>query len=166
MKQPGEVLDLAFEVKVIRGAGAEVDVVPFAELVRGPTVVSVYMRNRTGTCDRQNADLVAQAAAIRACGYALVAVSRDSIRSHQRYAAELGIDYVLVSDPGEQFARAVDARVEKQLYGRTFVGALRSAWILDERAGVRAVIDRVVAETHGAQVLAAIADLRATGGRR
>ncbi|WP_221029624.1 redoxin domain-containing protein [Actomonas aquatica] len=156
MKQVGETLDLSFEVKVVRGAGAAPEVMRFGDLVTGPTVVSVYMRNNTGSCDKQNAALVADLAAIRERGYAVIAVSRDTAGSHERYATKLGIDYSLVSDPEDLFGQAADAIVEKKMYGRTFTGPLRSAWVLDGTGKVLAVIDKVDAKAHGAQVLSAL----------
>ncbi|MCC5023844.1 MAG: redoxin domain-containing protein [Candidatus Synoicihabitans palmerolidicus] len=86
MKTVGDLLDLSFEVKVVRGEGAGSEVVRFGELVTGPMVVSVYMRNHTGSCDKQNDGLGAELEAIKEAGFAVVAVSRDTGASHQRSA--------------------------------------------------------------------------------
>ena len=99
MKAVGDILDLSFEIKVVRPGADAAEVVRFAELLTGPTVVSIYMRNNTGSCDKQNVALVADAAAIRDRGYEIIALSRDTGGSHARYAAKLGVDYPLVSDP-------------------------------------------------------------------
>lgn len=156
MRGVGDTLDLSFEVKVVRPGAAGPEVVRFGDLVTGPTVVSVYMRNNTGSCDKQNVALVADAAAVRERGFELIALSRDTCGSHARYAAKLGIDYALVSDPEDKFGQAAEAIVEKKMYGRTFHGPLRSAWVLEADGTVQAVIERVEAATHGAQVLAAL----------
>jgi len=160
MKTRGDRLDLDFNVKVVRGAGSEPERVPFAELVTGPTVVSVYMRNNTGSCDKQNDALVKAAEAIAARGYAIVGVSRDTGGSHKKYATKKEISYMLVSDPDDLFAQAVDAVVEKSMYGRTFEGPLRSAWILNGEGELLAVIEKVLAQTHGEQVLAKLDELK------
>jgi thioredoxin-dependent peroxiredoxin len=78
------------------------------------------MRNNTGSCDQQNDTLAAAAAAIRARGFEVVAVSRDTEGSHQKYAVKKKIDYSLVSDPDDKFAHAVDAVVKKFMYGKTY----------------------------------------------
>ena len=159
MKGVGDKLDLGFEVKVVRHAGAAPELVRLADLMTGPTVISVYMRNNTGSCDRQVASLVEHAAAIRERGYGLMALSRDTAGSHGRYAAKQAIDFPLVSDPQDQFATAADAMVEKKMYGRTFQGPLRSAWVLDRAGRVVGLIDSVTAADHGPQVLALLASL-------
>jgi thioredoxin-dependent peroxiredoxin len=163
MKTVGAVLELDFEVKVVRGAGAMPATVWFADLVTKPTVVSVYMRNNTGSCDQQNVSLAAQAAAIADLGYGLIGLSRDTVGSHQKYAAKHGMGYPLVSDPTDAFATAADAVVEKSMYGKAFRGPLRSAWVLAPDGTIWAIIDRVEAKAHGEQVLAVLRDL---SGRR
>ena len=159
MKQVGDILDLGFEVKVVRGDGGDQEVVSFGDLISKPTVVSVYMRNNTGSCDKQNDALVADLDQITQRGWQVVALSRDTGGSHQKYAAKKGIAYVLVSDPKDLFAQAAEAVVEKKMYGRTYEGPLRSAWLLAPGGKVQAVIEKVEAKAHGEQVLAVIDSL-------
>ena len=145
-------MDLGFEVKVVRGDGGDQEVVSFGDLISKPTVVSVYMRNNTGSCDKQNDALVADLDQITQRGWQVVALSRDTGGSHQ-------IAYVLVSDPKDLFAQAAEAVVEKKMYGRTYEGPLRSAWLLAPGGKVQAVIEKVEAKAHGEQVLAVIDSL-------
>ncbi|WED65557.1 redoxin domain-containing protein [Synoicihabitans lomoniglobus] len=152
-------MDLSFEIKVVRGTDASPETVRFTDLLTGPTVVSVYMRNNTGSCDKQNDALVADWAEINAAGFNVVGVSRDTGGSHIRYAAKKGIGYPLVSDPEDLFATAADAVIDKKMYGRVFRGPLRSAWVLDASGKILAIIEKVDAKTHGAQVLAAVSAL-------
>ncbi len=159
MKQTGEKLDLDFEVKAVRGKGSDQELVRFGDLIMGPTVVSVYMRNNTGSCDKQTDSLVEHAGAIAKLGWEVVALSRDTGGSHQRYAAKKNVGYTLVSDPKDNFAQAADAVIEKKMYGRTFEGPLRSAWLLKPSGEIVAIIAKVDAKAHGGQVLAAIDSL-------
>ena len=123
MIKPGKKLDTRFQLKVFRD-GTE-SVVTFAELLTRPTIVSVYMRNNTPGCDRQNDSLAAHAAEFDRAGYNLVALSRDTCGSHAKYAAKKKISYTLASDPDDLFAKAADAVVEKSMYGRTYTGPAR-----------------------------------------
>lgn len=134
--------------------------VNFAELLTKPTIISVYMRNNTGGCDKQNESLVQHAAALRKAGYNLVAVSRDTIASHRKYAAKKGITYALVSDPKDEFAHATDSLVEKSMYGKKFTGPARAAYVVDRAGTVRAVVEKVDTADHGAQLMAVLAGLK------
>jgi peroxiredoxin Q/BCP len=126
--------------------------VAFSELLTRPTIVSVYMRNNTPGCDRQNAGLVGEAARFAKAGYNLVAVSRDTIGSHERYAEAKGISYALVSDPKDSFAQATDSIVEKSMYGRKYTGPARAAYVLGKDGTVLAVAEKVDTAKHAEQL--------------
>jgi peroxiredoxin Q/BCP len=153
MVTPGVKIDLSFPVKAV--VDGKIRECRFADLLAGETVVSVYMRNNTGSCDRQNAALIEVAAELRRKGVGLIALSRDTAPSHLRYASAKGIDYVLVSDPDDQFARATDSLVEKSMYGRRFMGPARAAYVLARDGTVRTVVPKVDAAEHAEQLRAA-----------
>jgi thioredoxin-dependent peroxiredoxin len=155
---PGEKLDTRFQLKVFR-RGKE-SAVAFADLLTRRTIVSVYMRNNTPGCDRQNDSLAAHAAEFDRAGYNLVALSRDTCGSHAKYAAKKRITYTLASDPEDRFARAADAVVAKSMYGRKFTGPARAAFVLDRDGTVLAVAAKVDMADHAAQLRALLAPLR------
>lgn len=158
MIQPGARLPLDLVLKILQDHDEKE--VELRQLLTRRTVVSVYMRNNTGGCDKQNDSLVGYAAALDRAGYNLVALSRDSLASHRKYAAKKGITYTLASDPEDRFARATDSLIEKSMYGRKFVGPARAAYVLDRDGTVLAVIAKVMPAEHAAQLAAAIATLR------
>jgi len=157
MISPGQTLDLSLSRAVVRGGEAKT--VALSSLLRRRTLVSVYMRNNTGSCDRQIDSLVAAAAELDRLGCDIIAVSRDSAASHVKYAAKKTIPFALVSDPDDGFARAADAIVEKSMYGKTYLGPARAAFILDRKGKVLAVIERVDTKDHAAQVKACLLGL-------
>lgn len=159
MLTPGKKPNLRFEVEAL--VDGKATRATFADLVGGPTVVSVWMRNNTSACDRQSAELGKAEKAILKAGYRLVGVSRDTCGSHARYAAKHGYRYTLVADPDDRFSQAMGAMVEKSMYGRRCVGPARAAYVLDGKGKLLAVIPKVDAAEHGRQVLAALAGLGA-----
>ncbi len=158
MIKPGKKLDTRFQLKVFRD-GKE-SVVTLAELLTRPTIVSVYMRNNTPGCDRQNDSLAAHAAEFERAGYNLIALSRDTGGSHAKYAAKEKIGYTLASDPDDRFAKAADAVVEKSMYGRTFTGPARAAFVLARDGTVLAVAEKVDTADHAAQLRRLLAGLK------
>jgi peroxiredoxin Q/BCP len=157
MISPGKRLKTNFKLKIVQD-GAEREVT-FAELLSRRTIVSVYMKNNTGSCDKQNDSLVAHAGEFARAGYNLVAVSRDTVGSHLNYAGKKKISYVLASDPGDLFAKAADSVVEKSMYGKTYRGPARAAFVLDKDGTVLAVAEKVDTADHAAQLRALIAGL-------
>lgn len=152
MIKTGQKLKTNFKLKIVRD-GVEAEVA-FKELLTRPTIVSVYMKNNTGSCDKQNDSLAAHAAEFAKRGYNLVAISRDTCGSHKKYAEKKGIDYVLVSDPDDLFSKAADAVVEKSMYGKTYLGPARAAYVLGTDGTVLAVAEKVDTKDHAAQLLA------------
>ena len=150
MIQPGRKLNTDFALEIVR-EGVKSRVM-FRDLLTRPTIVSVYMRNNTGSCDRQNDSLAAHTAEFDARGYNLVAVSRDTCGSHLKYAAKKNIGYALASDPEDRFAKAADAIVEKSMYGRTFAGPARAAFVIGADGTVLAVVEKVDPKEHAAQL--------------
>ena len=157
MKTTGERIDLDFEVYA--PADGKKAAVRFGDLLDGPTVVSVYMRNNTGSCDKQMISLAASNAAIRGKGFAILGVSKDTVGSHLKYADKHDIDFTLVSDPEHRFAQATDSLIEKKMYGKTFWGPSRSVYVVDADGTLLAVEEKVDPANHGEQVLELIAGI-------
>ena len=157
MISKGKKLRAKFKLTIVQD-GAVREVV-FADLLTRRTIVSVYMKNNTGSCDKQNDSLAAHAAEFDRAGYNLVALSRDTSGSHLKYAVKKKISYMLASDPGDLFAQAADSMVEKSMYGKTYQGPARAAFVLDQDGTVLAVAEKVDTADHAAQLRALIAGL-------
>ncbi len=153
----GKKIKTNFNLKVVR-EGKESEVL-FTDLLTKPTIVSVYMKNNTPSCDRQNDSLAAHAGAFEKLGYQLIALSRDTCGSHIKYAAKKNIGYLLASDPDDAFAKATDSLVEKSMYGRTFHGPARAAYVIGVDGTLLAVIDKVDTRDHAGQIKDVLASL-------
>lgn len=162
MIAPGQKIDLHFRLQLVRDGIAKE--MAFGDLLTRPTIVSVYMKNHTPSCDRQNDSLVEHAADFERAGVNLVALSRDTCGSHLRYARARKIPYILASDPKDAFARAADSMVEKTMYGRTFIGPARAAFLFDRDGTLLAIAPKVDTASHGAQLKGLLAGLRLGGG--
>ncbi len=159
MLQPGAKISLEFKVEVVRDGNRSR--ICFAELLTRPTVVSLHMRNNTPACDRQIDALMTGVSEISRLGYGVIAISRDTGGSHQKYAAAKGVPFVLVSDPEDLFATAADAMVAKSMYGRSYVGPARSAFVLDTEGRLLGLIEKVDTKAFINQVLDVLGGLSA-----
>ncbi|PWN05574.1 peroxiredoxin [Rhodohalobacter mucosus] len=150
MISTGEKIDTNFTLSIVQN-GEEKEV-RFDELLDRPAIVSVYMRNNTSGCDKQNRSLAEHAEWFDEQGYNLIALSKDTCGSHQKYADKLGIPYVLASDPDFAFAEATDSIVEKKMYGKTYDAPSRSAFVIDTNGTVKAVIEKVNTKAHAEEL--------------
>ena len=150
MISTGEKIDTNFTLEVVENG--EVSEKSFSKLLDRPTIVSVYMRNNTGGCDKQNRSLAEHASWFDEKGYNLVAVSKDSYGSHKNYAEKLDINYILASDPDFKFAEATDSVVEKKMYGNTFNSPTRSAYVIDTDGTVLGIIEKINTKAHAEEL--------------
>ncbi|MCC5914725.1 MAG: peroxiredoxin [Balneolaceae bacterium] len=146
----GDKIETDFSLNVVQN-GEEKEI-KFQDLLNKPAIVSVYMRNNTGGCDKQNRSLAEHSKWFEDKGYNLVAISKDSCGSHKNYAEKIGINYTLASDPEHKFARATDSIVEKKMYGKTFEGPSRSAYVIDTDGTVLAIIEKIDTKAHAEEL--------------
>ncbi|HAT59147.1 MAG TPA: peroxiredoxin [Opitutae bacterium] len=151
MRSTGDQLELDFDVNVAEHESKRR--VILSDLIVRPTVISVYMRNNTGSCDKQMISLAREWDKIRSIGFDVLGLSKDSVGSHMKYQAKHSIGFSLVSDPEHQFAKAAGSLVEKKMYGKAFWGPTRSAYILDENAILLEILVKVNPDNHGEQIL-------------
>lgn len=157
MIEEGTQINTDFTLDIVRNG--EEQTVKFSDLLERPTIVSVYMRNNTSGCDKQNKSLAEHADWFDEHGYNLVAISKDSCGSHKNYAEKLGINYVLASDPEYKFARATDSIVEKQMFGNKYEAPSRSAYVIDTDGTVKAIIEKVNTKDHASELKEVIQNL-------
>lgn len=150
MIEPGKKIDTSFELDIVQNG--EKKTVPFRTLLDRPTVVSVYMRNNTSSCDKQNRSLSEHARWFDDKGYNLIAISKDTCGSHKNYAKKLDINYTLASDPDYRFANATDSVIEKNMFGKTFEAPSRSAYIIDTDGTILGIIKKINAKAHAAEL--------------
>lgn len=150
MIETGKKIDTDFSLDIVKNG--EEQKVTFKELLDRPTIVSVYMRNNTSGCDKQNQSLAKHADWFDQKGYNLVAVSKDTCGSHRNYAEKLGINYILASDPEYRFAEATDSVVEKKMFGNTYEAPTRSAYVIDTDGTVLEIIEKVNTKDHAQEL--------------
>ncbi len=157
MIEEGSKINTDFTIDIVQDG--EEKTVSFSDLLDRPTIVSVYMRNNTSGCDKQNQSLAEESDWFDEKGYNLVAISKDSCGSHKNYAEKFDINYILASDPDYKFAEATDSVVEKNMFGNKYEAPTRSAYIIDTDGTVKAIIEKVNTKDHASELKELISNL-------
>ncbi|MCH8335087.1 MAG: peroxiredoxin [Proteobacteria bacterium] len=127
------------------------------KLLRGKKVVLYfYPKDATPGCTTEGQDFRDLHAKFRRQNTVVFGVSRDSIRSHEKFRDQQKFPFELLSDPDENLCRQFDVIREKTLYGRKFMGVERSTFLLDENGRLRAEWRKVKVKGHAAAVLDAV----------
>lgn len=125
--------------------------------LRGSTVVLYfYPKDMTPGCTQEACDFNDGFAALRKKGAVILGVSGDDAASHRKFADKFGLKFRLLSDTDKSTIKAYGAWQKKSMYGRTFMGIVRSTFIIDEQGRVRAVFPKVKVRGHVEEVLKAL----------
>ena len=119
-------------------------------------VLYFYPKDSTPGCTTEGNDFNALLPQFRKLDADVLGVSRDSIRSHKNFCAKQGFKFDLVSDADEQLCNAFGVIQEKQLYGRKYVGIVRSTFLLDPKGRMVQAWSPVKVPGHAQAVLDAL----------
>jgi len=119
-------------------------------------VVYFYPKDNTPGCTREAQDFRDLAKKFAKLDAVVLGVSRDSLESHEKFRSKQALTFALVSDPDEAWCRAFDVIHEKVLYGRRFLGVVRSTFLIGPDGKLRREWRGVKVPGHAEAVLAAI----------
>jgi len=91
----------------------------------------------------------------------VLGVSRDSAASHRKFKEKFQLPYTLLVDRDREIATAYGIMGEKSMYGKKYITALRTTFVIDPDGRVAKVFENVVPENHAAEVAEAVAAVRA-----
>ena len=119
-------------------------------------VLFFYPKDDTPGCTTENKDFSALAGEFEKAGTALLGVSKDPPKRHEKFAAKHGLVAPLASDPETGgLADALGIWVEKSMYGRTYMGMERTTYLVGPDGRITRVWRKVKVKGHAEEVLAA-----------
>jgi peroxiredoxin Q/BCP len=125
---------------------------------RGKKVVLYfYPKDDTPGCTTEACSFRDDYSDIVGAGAIVLGVSPDTVKSHDRFKLKLELPFALLSDPDHAVAELYGAWGEKKMYGRTYMGIIRSTFIIDEGGKIIKVFPKVKPKEHSQEVLAALA---------
>ncbi len=128
--------------------------------LRGQTVVLYfYPRADTPGCTIQACGIRDHDADYAAAGARVIGVSPDEPPALREFADNHGLDFTLLSDPGHEVAEAYGAWGERSMYGKKYMGVIRSTFILDAEGRVARAFPKVQPKKHDDLILGALAEL-------
>ncbi|GAM04403.1 peroxiredoxin [Novosphingobium sp. MBES04] len=119
-------------------------------------VVFFYPKDNTPGCTTENIDFSALKPEFDAAGVALLGVSKDSAKKHQNFIAKHDLKAPLATDAEENgVSDALGIWTEKKNYGRTYMGMVRTTYLIDAEGRIAQVWDKVKVKEHAKAVLEA-----------
>ncbi|MEL7544519.1 MAG: peroxiredoxin [Pseudomonadota bacterium] len=126
-----------------------------ASLKGAPYVLFFYPKDDTSGCTKEAIAFTEHMDAFEALGVRIIGVSPDSVASHQKFKAKRELGMTLLSDDEHTLAEAYGVWVEKNMYGRKYMGLERSTYLVDGKGKVVEMWRKVKVAGHVEKVLAA-----------
>jgi peroxiredoxin Q/BCP len=149
MLQPG---DIAPDFTLPRDGGGSVTL---SALRPGKVVLYFYPKDDTSGCTAEALDFTAHAADFAAAGCTVIGISKDSVKSHDKFVAKHGLGIVLASDEASDTCERWGVWAEKSMYGKKYMGIERSTFLVDGAGRIAQAWTKVKVPGHVADVLAA-----------
>jgi peroxiredoxin Q/BCP len=116
-------------------------------------VLYFYPKDDTPGCTAEACDLRDNYNKFIASGYAVVGVSPDEEKKHQKFIAKYELPFDLLADTDHSIAEAFGVWVEKSMYGRQYMGIARTTFVIDEKGNIQDIIAKVNTKDHSSQIL-------------
>ena len=123
-------------------------------------VLYFYPKDNTSGCSLQAEDFTTALHQFDQLGAKVVGVSRDSLKSHEKFIEKLSIGYPLITDPDEKLCQYFDVMKEKSMYGKKYMGVERSTFIIDPKGVLRHEWRKVKVKGHIDEVLHQLEELQ------
>jgi peroxiredoxin Q/BCP len=131
--------------------------VTLSEFRGKPVVLYFYPKDNTSGCTTQACGIRDAWGEFEAAGAVVLGVSPDAVSSHAKFKGDYGLPFTLLADPDHAVAEAYGVWAQKSRYGRTYMGIIRSTFVIGADGKVIKAMRNVQPATHADDVLAVLA---------
>jgi peroxiredoxin Q/BCP len=122
-------------------------------------ILYFYPRDLTPGCTTESNEFNNNLNKIKKLGWNVVGVSRDTLKSHEKFIDKYSFKFPLISDEGEKVCKMFDVIKEKSLYGRKYMGIDRSTFLINREMEVLNIWRNVKVKGHVEEVIKFIKEL-------
>ncbi|MBO6496935.1 MAG: thioredoxin-dependent thiol peroxidase [Roseivirga sp.] len=116
-------------------------------------VLYFYPKDNTPGCTAQACNLRDNYQTLLDAGYAVVGISSDSPKKHTNFINKFELPFPLIADEDKSIHEQFGTWVEKQMYGRKYMGTARTTFIIDENGVIEEIISKVKTKEHANQII-------------
>ena len=138
--------------------GDEVKLSEFAG--KSNVVLYFYPKDNTSGCTKEACSFRDNLEPIETKDAVVLGVSPDSVKSHQNFIKKQSLNFTLLSDPDHKVAEAYGAWGEKSMYGKKYMGILRTTFIIGKDGNIQHVFEKVKPAGHAEDVVAVLENLK------
>ena len=133
--------------------------IDLADLRPANVVLFFYPRDNTSGCTKEAVGFTEKLSEFDALNTKVVGISKDSVKSHDKFVAKQGLKVALLSDENTDLCEKFEVWKEKSMYGKTYFGIERSTFLIDGAGNVIKEWRKVKVPGHVDAVLEAVKEL-------
>jgi thioredoxin-dependent peroxiredoxin len=116
-------------------------------------ILYFYPKDNTSGCTAEACNLRDNYDSLLRQGFSIIGVSPDSEKSHKGFAGKYSLPFPLIADTSKKILNDYGVWGEKKMYGRSYMGVIRTTFIIDEKGIIEKIIDKVNTSGHTEQIL-------------
>lgn len=116
-------------------------------------VLYFYPKDDTPGCTTQSCNLRDNYKQLTDQGFAIIGISTDSVKSHKKFEKKFDLPFPLIADEDKGIVEKYGVWGEKKFMGRTFMGTIRTTFLIDEKGVIKKIISKIDTANHSQQVL-------------
>lgn len=121
-------------------------------------VIYFYPKDNTPGCTKQACAFKDAYNIYKEKDIVVIGISKDSIKSHQRFKEKYELPFILLSDEALSAIQSYDVWKEKKMCGRTYMGVTRSTYVLDENGVIIKTFEKASPANNAQDILAYLAE--------
>lgn len=116
-------------------------------------VLYFYPKDNTPGCTKQACAFAGSFDIFKRNDVVVIGISKDSVASHIKFAEKYSLPFILLSDPDLKAIQSYDVWHEKKMAGKTYMGVVRSTYIISEDGTILKAMEKVKPDTNAAEII-------------
>ena len=136
-----------------KGKNQDGETVSLSDFKGQKVVLYFYPQDDTPTCTTQACNLRDNFGLLKNKGYTVIGVSPDEVSKHKKFEIKYDLPFTLIADPELKIIEKYGVWGEKQMYGKKYMGLIRTTFVIDENGVITKIIGKPKAKEHTQEIL-------------